>query len=129
MWKDKKKHYNVKSDTSDYHRGYLDGMNASFESSELDAYYAGVGYGKKMAGDKHLGFNSDEERQEFEKGMKNKNKHFRTYRAEKPSLLERLFFKEEIKKDRSIASYKKQRESNLRKQLNKKRKQNRKTKK
>ena len=38
--------HNLTSDSSDYHKGYSDGMKAAFEESELDAYYAGVGYGK-----------------------------------------------------------------------------------
>lgn len=78
-------------DTSDYTKGYQDGMNAAFEGSALDAYYAGVGYGKKVAKDRNVGFNSDEEREQFERGIKNKDKHFKGYRAEKPSFLERLF--------------------------------------
>ena len=64
------------SDASDYTMGYLDGQRAAFEESELDAYYAGVGYGKKKAGDKHIGFNNAEERLQFEKGITQKERHF-----------------------------------------------------
>ena len=47
--------------------------------TELDAYFAGVGYGKRIAGDKHLGFNSAEECENFEQGIRNKDKHFKSY--------------------------------------------------
>ena len=65
-------------------------MQDTFEKSELDAYYAGVGYGKMKAKDKHLGFNSNEERQVFEHGIENKDKHFKSIRAYR-SFWERLF--------------------------------------
>ena len=42
------------------------------------------------AKDKHIGFNSDEERREFEKGIANKDQHFKSYRARR-SFWERLF--------------------------------------
>lgn len=83
--------YNLRSDADDYRRGYADGMKAAFEETELDAYYAGVGYGKKNAKDSHIGFNNAEERRQFEKGIKNKDNHFNSYRAEKPGFFERLF--------------------------------------
>ena len=73
-----------------YQKGYRDGMQDAFDKSELDAYYAGVGYGKMKAKDKHIGFNSDEERREFEKGIADKDEHFKSYRAHK-SFWERLF--------------------------------------
>ena len=57
-----KNRYVMREDTSDYQKGYADGMKAAYDDSELDAYYAGVGYGKKASGDKHIGFNNDEER-------------------------------------------------------------------
>ena len=81
----------IRSDSSEYMKGYQDGMNQAFQESELDAYYAGVGYGKKYAGDKHIGFNNDAERRQFEKGMSEKDKHFRAYQAEPISFWERLF--------------------------------------
>ena len=80
-----------RSDSSEYMQGYSDGMKQAFEESELDAYYAGVGYGKKNAGDKHIGFNNDEERRQFEKGMSNKDKHFKSFRTEPISFWERVF--------------------------------------
>ena len=89
----KKRYQNIRDDGSDYTRGYQDGINAAFDSSELDAYYAGVGFGKMAAGDKYLGFRSDEEKDEFEKGILNKDKHFKFYSAQPPSLWERLFGK------------------------------------
>ena len=78
-------------DDSDYLKGYWDGQQAAFEKSELDAYYAGVGYGKRQSGDKHLGFNNAEERRQFERGIERKDEHFNSYRVSKLSFLERLF--------------------------------------
>ena len=85
-----KNRFNRSDRDNDYQKGYRDGMQDAFDKSELDAYYARVGYGKMKAKDKHIGFNSDEERREFEKGIANKDKHFKSYRARK-SFAERLF--------------------------------------
>ena len=87
----KKARYDFKSDSSDYHKGYSDGMKAAFEESELDAYYTGVGYGKKQAGDKHIGFNNDEERRQFERGMQRKDEHFRAYHTKPLAWWQKLF--------------------------------------
>lgn len=87
----KKARHKLKSDSSDYHKGYSDGMKAAFEESELDAYYTGVGYGKKQAGDKHIFFNNDEERRQFERGIQRKDEHFRAYRTNPPIWWEKLF--------------------------------------
>ena len=89
MSKKRARHF-IKSDTTEYHKGYADGMKAAFEESELDAFYAGVGYGKKNAKDKHIGFRNDEERRQFEAGMRSSDKHFRAYRAEPKGFFERL---------------------------------------
>ena len=75
--------FNRSEQDNDYQKGYRDGMQDAFDKSELDAYYAGVGYGKMKAKDKHIGFNSDEERREFEKGIADKDEHFKSYRAHK----------------------------------------------
>ena len=77
--------------SDDYERGYNAGMKAILDETELDAYYAGVGYGKKNANDKYLGFNSKKERERFEEGIREKDKHFNAYRAEHLSWWERLF--------------------------------------
>lgn len=106
----------------EYRKGYLDGMNAAFDNSELDAYYAGVGYAKKAHGDKRIGFNSDKERENFEAGMRNKDKHFKVYRSEPPTFLERLFFGDKVRKENPVGTYKKQRIAKTRKSLSKKRK-------
>ena len=87
----RKSRHELRSDTSDYHKGYADGMKAAFEESELDAYYTGVGYGKKQAGDKHIGFNNAEERRQFEKGIQRKDEHFNAYRTNAPTWWEKLF--------------------------------------
>ena len=86
----KKSRHFIRSNTPEYTKGYADGMKAAFEESELDAYYAGVGYGKKNAKDKHIGFTNDEERRQFEAGIQNNHKHFRAYRAEPKGFFERL---------------------------------------
>lgn len=112
-----KKRYRIRDDSRDYNKGFADGMKASFEESELDAYYTGVGYGKKSAGDKHLGFNSDDERLQFEAGVRNNKKHFRAYRAEKPSLFERIFCANSLKKERSIGGYKNHRVERVKKRV------------
>ena len=89
----------MRSDTSEYHQGYLDGRRAAFDDAELDAYYAGVGYGKKNASTKHMGFTNDEERRQFEMGISNSHKHFRAYRAEPLSFWERLLGKKKSRAD------------------------------
>ena len=118
----RKVRYTMREQSSDYNKGFVDGMKTSFEESELDAYYTGVGYGKKSAGDKHLGFNIDDERLQFEAGVRNNKKHFRSYRVEKPSLFERIFCANSLKKERAIGEYKKQRVGRVKKQVNKQRK-------
>ena len=57
------------------------------------AYFVGVGYGKKLAGDKNVGFNSRQELEQFEHGITQKDKHFNSYRAEPLTFWERLFGK------------------------------------
>lgn len=116
----RKSRHKLRSDSNDYHKGYADGMKAAFEESELDAYYAGVGYGKKAAGTKHLGFTSDKERIQFEAGIKRSDNHFRAYRSEPPSFWERLFCGDS-KKERATGSYKKARVKRTRKRLTRKR--------
>lgn len=93
-----KRYNNLQSDDPGYRKGYSDGMKAAFEESELDAYYAGVGFGKKAAGVKHIGFSSPEERASFEKGIEKKDKHFNSYRAEPPTFWERVLGVKETKK-------------------------------
>ena len=116
----------LRSNSSEYSMGYADGMNASYENSALDAYYAGVGYGKKASGDTHIGFNSDEERQQFEAGMQNKGKHFRAYRAEKPSLFERIFGGKKHRRESSVGAYKRHRVQKTVNRVKKKRSKKRK---
>jgi len=114
--------YDAREEDSSYHKGFLDGMKSSFEERELDAYYAGVGYGKKLAGEKHLGFNSDEERQQFEAGIRNKGKHFRAYRAEPPTFWERLFGGKSVKQENAVGEYRNKRSENTRKCVSHRRK-------
>ena len=82
-------------------KGYRDGMQQAFDESELDAYYVGVGYGKKTSGDKHIGFNSDKERASFQKGVSRKDHHFVAYRSEPLTWWEKLFG---VKPERSYDS-------------------------
>ena len=89
----------MRSDTPEFHQGYLDGRRSAFDDAELDAYYAGVGYGKKTANTKHMGFTNDEERRQFEMGISNSHKHFRAYRTEPLSFWERLFGKKKSRTD------------------------------
>ena len=118
----RKKRYTMSKPSSDYSKGFNDGMNASYDKSELDAYYTGVGYGKKSSGDKHLGFNSDKERLQFEAGVRNYKKHYRVYRVEKPSLFERIFCAKTLKYESASGDYKKQRVKKVKKHINKRRK-------
>ena len=111
----------VRNNESDYNKGFTDGLQASFDSSELDAYYAGVGYGKAIAKNKRLGFNSEEERLEFEKGMRNRNNHFHVYHARKPTLLERIFFPRDIAREKGMSRFKEYRKQRVNRFLEKKR--------
>lgn len=91
----RKRRHNASSDSADYMRGYADGMKGAFEESELDAYYAGVGYAKKNKGVKNIGFSSPEERASFEHGMSSEAKHFSAPRYEPLTFIERLLGKRE----------------------------------
>ena len=83
--------FNRSDENNDYQKGYRDGMQDSFDESELDAYYAGVGYGKMEAKDKFIGFNSDRERRAFDRGVINKDQHFNAHQVQPMSFLQRLF--------------------------------------
>ena len=115
----KKARMPMQSDNADYHKGYLDGRRSAFDDSELDAYYAGVGYGKKSKSMKHIGFTSDEERKQFEAGVSNAGKHFRAYRAEPPSFWERLFFGRSIEREAAFGERKESRQKKLGKRASK----------
>ena len=111
----------MRKNDSEYNKGFIDGMQASFDDSELDAYYAGVGYGKAIAKNKRLGFNSEEERMEFEKGMRNRNNHFHSYRARKPNIFERIFFPRDISREKGMSRFKEDRKKRVNKRIEKKR--------
>lgn len=81
--------------SEDYKRGYADGLKGAFDELELDAFYAGVGYGKKANGIKNIGFSSPEEKASFEQGINNSSKHFQAPRYEPLSFFERLLGKGE----------------------------------
>lgn len=100
--------YKEFDNSSDYTKGYLAGQKAAFEESELDAYYAGIGYGKKMAKTKHIGFSTPEERRNFENGIKNHDSYFHSYRGE-PTVFEKIFGRKNTQKriDYSYKSKKK----------------------
>ena len=86
----KKKHRaQVTSNPGEYQQGYIDGLQAAFDESELDAFYTGVGFGKSQNGDKHIGFNSPSERASFERGMRDSKKHFNAERIKKETSFER----------------------------------------
>ena len=103
----------------DYKQGYLDGMKDACEHSELSAYYAGVGYGKKLAGDDNIGFNSHEELEQFQHGIKSKDKYFNSFRSEPLSWWERLFGKKTASNKTLKYSNPKKRENNVRKRARK----------
>ena len=79
------------SNDAEYRKGYYDGQHDAFAASELDAYYAGVGFGKREHGDMHMGFNNASERAQFERGIRDKDRHFNAYRAAPLTFWERLF--------------------------------------
>ena len=79
------------SNDAEYRKGYYDGQHDAFAASELDAYYAGVGFGKREHGDAHIGFNNSKERRQFEEGIRNRNKHFNGYRVKPLTFWERIF--------------------------------------
>ena len=121
----KKKHRaQLSSNDSEYQKGYRAGLQAAFDESELDAYYAGVGAGKVMNGDKHIGFNSESERSHYEKGMRESDKHFKSYRAKPLTFWEKLFGKKPDK--RSTIRYKSKKSVNRTKRRLKKRRNQRK---
>ena len=63
------KRSNNVDNSSDYQKGYIDGITDSMTDTNVHAFFAGVGYGKSEANVTHLGFNSAEERESFERGM------------------------------------------------------------
>ena len=85
-----KTNMNYADSAKDYSVGYRDGIEEQRDSKSMAAYYTGVGYGKREAGEKHLGFTSQAERESFDNGVRSKDKHFRAHRYKKPSLFERL---------------------------------------
>jgi len=62
--------------TDDGRRLFGEGVSSGKGDSKTHAYFLGVGYGKARNGEKHLGFRSAEERERFEHGVKNKDKHY-----------------------------------------------------
>ena len=99
-----RKRYYGSGGSSEYQQGYMHGRIDSKEDASLNAYYAGVGYGKREHGDEHLGFVSDKERRQFEEGIKNKDKHFNAYRLKPLSLWERIFGRKDTAKQVSYTS-------------------------
>lgn len=77
-------------DYRDYQEGHQDGRSDSVREKHEAAYFTGVGYGKKQAGDTHIGFSSAGERASFEHGVKNKDKHYQGVKKEL-NFWERLF--------------------------------------
>ena len=80
----------MKKNNDAYAEGYQDGVRASLEDTGIHAYFAGVGYGKKSAADRHIGFESHKHLEEFEKGVRQKDKHFIAVKKEM-GFFERLF--------------------------------------
>ena len=76
-----------------------DAYNDGFEDGKADvdtqAYFMGVGYGKRQNDVKHIGFKTKEHKDSFVQGAKAHDRHFLSYSTEEPvarppSLLERL---------------------------------------
>ena len=62
--------------TNNGRRSFGKGVSSGKDDSKTHAYFIGVGYGKGRNGEKHLGFRSAEERERFEYGVRNKDKHY-----------------------------------------------------
>ena len=80
-------------------------------------FFAGVGYGKSEANVTHLGFNSAEERECFERGMAEKDEHFNAYRSERraakpPRLKSRTPVKPKKKQKAKVNKWRKSKNSN-----------------
>ena len=80
----------MNKNNGDYKQGYLDGMNDKIIETGAHAYFAGVGYGKKEAGEKHLGFADHEHLESFNRGVRDKDKHFISVKKEM-GFFEKLF--------------------------------------
>jgi hypothetical protein len=81
-------------------QAFKDGVESVRSQPYLHAYYAGVGYGKAKK-KKALGFKSHEEKQRFEAGMAEEEKHYISVdRVDKP-WYEKLFgiFKKKPKRN------------------------------
>lgn len=85
------KRENNVDNSGDYQKGYIDGVSDTLSDTNVHAFFTGVGYGKGQANVTHLGFNSAEERESFERGISKKDEHFNAYKGNRISLIERIF--------------------------------------
>ena len=99
--------FKYKSD--EYNDGYEDGK----ADVDNQAFFMGVGYGKKLHGVKHIGFNTKKHKDSFVQGTKAHDKHFLSFSTKdkglrRPSLLERLkrLFKGKKKPKRVTVEFK-----------------------
>ena len=65
-----------------YNDDNRNGSKKKYSRSGYAAFYTGVGYGKASHGEKHLGFNSDDDRKSFERGTERHKKYFMTHSKE-----------------------------------------------
>ena len=71
----------------DYNRGYAAGAR----DPKVRAYYLGVGYGKRDAGQENVGFSHKDEHAAFERGIENHHYHYVVIRKKKKGLLDHIF--------------------------------------
>ena len=88
----RKKHY-YPGFTEEEQGAFYSGVNSGQEDQDVHAYYVGVGYGKGVRGDRHVGFNRPEHYANFRRGVDNSHKHFTVKEVNKP-WWKRLFSRE-----------------------------------
>ena len=72
-------------------RDYIRGYAAGAKDPKVRAYYLGVGYGKRDAGQENVGFSHKDEHAAFERGIENHHNHYIVIRKKKKSLLDHIF--------------------------------------
>ena len=82
---------NFSGATSEEKAAFYEGVEHGRNDPEVHAYYAGVGYGKKSGGSRHVGFKSQSERAAFDRGFDARDRHFIAVEKEEPSWIEKLF--------------------------------------
>ena len=94
---------NFSGATSEEKAAFYEGVEHGRNDPDVHAYYAGVGYGKKSGGSRHVGFKSQSERAAFDRGFDARDRHFIAVEKEEPSWIEKLFGLSKKKKKASNA--------------------------